>query len=356
MARLPIPGKDSGTWGDILNDYLAQAHKSDGTLKADSVTATQIQDGTITESQLDSAAQTKLNATAPVTSVSSKTGDVTLAKADVGLGNVDNTSDVNKPVSTAVQTALNNKNNLAAAATGELCARMTVRPTIARRTLIENLISSLITAGIWNKLDGFYVLAAHDTQAAKLNWIGGMQDITAVNSPTFQIDRGYTGDGSSSYLDTNTSAAVLEKFTANDASLGVYTRSDIASGSMIDIGKTGGGTYLAVSNASNGTFARLNYNSSSAVTISNAGSRTGLFAWTRDASNAYVYRAGSSLGSASIPTGSLSGGNMTILKVDSSYSTRQISAAFISSGLSNTEHAALNTALTTYLTAIGAAV
>lgn len=41
-------------------------------------------------------------------------GGVTgITKADVGLGNVDNTSDVNKPVSTAVQLALNLKENLA---------------------------------------------------------------------------------------------------------------------------------------------------------------------------------------------------------------------------------------------------
>lgn len=40
-------------------------------------------------------------------------GNLTLAsdKASVGLGNVDNTSDANKPVSTATQTALNAKQN-----------------------------------------------------------------------------------------------------------------------------------------------------------------------------------------------------------------------------------------------------
>ncbi|MND43737.1 hypothetical protein D3C80_345350 [compost metagenome] len=43
----------------------------------------------------------------PVTSVAGKVGDVSLVKADVGLGNVDNTSDVNKPVSTAQQSAIN---------------------------------------------------------------------------------------------------------------------------------------------------------------------------------------------------------------------------------------------------------
>ena len=33
MARLPIPGKDQGTWGDILNGYLLESHNNDGTLK-----------------------------------------------------------------------------------------------------------------------------------------------------------------------------------------------------------------------------------------------------------------------------------------------------------------------------------
>lgn len=50
-----------------------------------------------------------------VTSVAGKTGAVTLAKADVGLGNVDNTSDASKPVSSATQTALNAKANLSGA-------------------------------------------------------------------------------------------------------------------------------------------------------------------------------------------------------------------------------------------------
>lgn len=44
-----------------------------------------------------------------VTSVAGKTGTVVLVKADVGLGNVDNTSDKNKPISTATQTALDKK-------------------------------------------------------------------------------------------------------------------------------------------------------------------------------------------------------------------------------------------------------
>ena len=33
MARLPVPGQDDGTWGDLLNEYLAVSHDSDGSLK-----------------------------------------------------------------------------------------------------------------------------------------------------------------------------------------------------------------------------------------------------------------------------------------------------------------------------------
>lgn len=30
MARLPVPGDDSGTWGDILNEYLLIGHDTGG--------------------------------------------------------------------------------------------------------------------------------------------------------------------------------------------------------------------------------------------------------------------------------------------------------------------------------------
>jgi hypothetical protein len=48
-----------------------------------------------------------------VNSVNSRTGSVVITKTDVGLGNCDNTSDVNKPVNTATQTALGLKADLA---------------------------------------------------------------------------------------------------------------------------------------------------------------------------------------------------------------------------------------------------
>ena len=46
---------------------------------------------------------------AGVTSVNTRTGEITIDKSDVGLENCDNTSDADKPISTATQTALNGK-------------------------------------------------------------------------------------------------------------------------------------------------------------------------------------------------------------------------------------------------------
>lgn len=54
----------------------------------------------------------KVDNTDAITSVNGYTsGAITLTKTDVGLGNADNTSDVNKPISSATQTALNAKEN-----------------------------------------------------------------------------------------------------------------------------------------------------------------------------------------------------------------------------------------------------
>lgn len=129
MPRLPQPGADNGTWGDILNEYLSQSLKPDGTLQDNVVTANTvapnsitnsalasnavnaaiIEDGSITETLLDAALKSKINTSADVSSVAGKTGIVTLDKSDVGLNNVDNTSDTDKPVSTATLSALSGK-------------------------------------------------------------------------------------------------------------------------------------------------------------------------------------------------------------------------------------------------------
>lgn len=62
MPRLPMPGKDNGTWGDILNEYLSHAHNPDGSLKDGVATTDVIKNGVVTEALLDPAVRAKLNA------------------------------------------------------------------------------------------------------------------------------------------------------------------------------------------------------------------------------------------------------------------------------------------------------
>lgn len=50
MARLPVPGSDDGTWGDILNDFLSQSHNPDGTLQSAA-----IPNGSVTPAKLSQA-------------------------------------------------------------------------------------------------------------------------------------------------------------------------------------------------------------------------------------------------------------------------------------------------------------
>ncbi|MFZ1250620.1 MAG: GDSL-type esterase/lipase family protein [Candidatus Microsaccharimonas sp.] len=153
MPRLPQPGADAGQWGSILNEYLSVSLDEDGALKTDSVSAAQLKPGAVTntaiatgiiaEDKLSSAVQTKLNATTvpPVTSVAGKTGDVSVVKADVGLSNVDNTSDENKPVSTATQTALDNKATLSHTHTADQITETTNNKvlTASERTKLSSL-------------------------------------------------------------------------------------------------------------------------------------------------------------------------------------------------------------------------
>jgi hypothetical protein len=58
MARLPTPGSDDGTWGDILNSYLAVSLASDGTLSPAIVGTAQLQNNAVTNAQLDASTQT----------------------------------------------------------------------------------------------------------------------------------------------------------------------------------------------------------------------------------------------------------------------------------------------------------
>lgn len=77
----------------------------DGTTTLDGISDWKVGDWAI----FNGATWDKVDNTESVSSVAGKTGAITLDKSDVGLANVDNTSDADKPISSATQTALNGK-------------------------------------------------------------------------------------------------------------------------------------------------------------------------------------------------------------------------------------------------------
>jgi hypothetical protein len=99
-----------------------------------------------------------------------------LVKADVGLANVDNTSDANKPISTATQTALDLKSNLAS-------PTFTGNVVLPSTTSVGNVSSTEI-----GYLDG--VTSAIQTQIdAKLSKSGGTMtgDLTLAGAPSADL-------------------------------------------------------------------------------------------------------------------------------------------------------------------------
>ena len=107
-----------------------------------------------------------------VTSVASKTGAVSLVKADVGLGSVDNTTDLGKPISTATQTALDAKQ--------PLDADLTALAAAGNSGVLAATTASFLTADE-TKLDG---IAAGAEVNVNADWNAVSGDAQILNKPT----------------------------------------------------------------------------------------------------------------------------------------------------------------------------
>ncbi|RPE05561.1 hypothetical protein EGT74_24570 [Chitinophaga lutea] len=111
------------------------------------------------------------NRPAPVQSVNGYTGNVTLTKSDVGLASADNTSDANKPVSTAQQAALDLKEDVANKSTStSLGASNTLYPTQnAVKTYVDGVAAALApSSGSAN-----YIQNQFDAPQSGNGWLSG---------------------------------------------------------------------------------------------------------------------------------------------------------------------------------------
>lgn len=247
-----------------------------------------------------------------------------------------------------------------------LLAAMTSTPDSTRQELINETINDLKEGGIWTQLDCLWMLACHDPQAGLLDW-KRYKDATETVAGTWTTDRGWQGNGTSSYITTNfTPNSHGVAFQLNTCSFGVYSRTDNAV-AQYDMGSRNASSAnandLSCKWSDNNAYIRVNH-SGGGNAISMVGvASTGLFVARRTASNAsHMYRNGSQLGSTftnasnARPGFAHTIGALNAAGTVTSWSNRQFAAAFEASAMGNAQQSNLYTIIQAYMTAIGANV
>lgn len=230
-----------------------------------------------------------------------------------------------------------------------LVARFTTPPSAARESQIDNLVGSLKTAGVWTKLDAFYVLAAHDAQAAQRNWIADAFNLTPQNSPAFTVDAGYAGNGTTSYLATGALSNALSSYQQNSASIGVWCSTEV--NTNFGIGTAAGAISRVQPRAGGNAGGRITSNAGGAAAP--VASSIGLTAMDRSAAGALkALRNGVQLITGTAASQAPAADEFYLLRDNLVYGAFGISAAFIGGHLTDAEHLATYNALNTYLSAV----
>ncbi|OJU87783.1 hypothetical protein BGO17_02245 [Candidatus Saccharibacteria bacterium 49-20] len=343
-ARLPIPGKDDGRWGDILNEYLLVSHTEDGSLRSNAptsgvvdevyvtnaiqgkvnrselsavattgsygdllnkpdlvlnndarltntrvptdntVSTNKLTDGSVTEPKLAAsnepssgdvltwsggALNWQVPASAPVQSVNGRTGAVVVSKADLGIENINNTSDANKPVSSATQTALNLKANeadLATVATTGSYADLSNTPDVVLSDDIRLTNSRTPTDG--SVTEPKLAISNNPNNGDFIAWNGSALTWTAQTSSPVQSVNGHTGavvvtkgdvglgnadNTSDASKPVSTATQTALDLKANTASLSAVATSgsyaDLSNRPTLPTAGTGAGNYAAGNDA-----------------------------------------------------------------------------------------------------------
>jgi hypothetical protein len=119
--------------------------------------------------------------------------------------------------------------------------------TNAQKTNYDNLICGLETDSVGcttgAALAGLWVLAAPDSTTSLLNLCSSSFSLTSNGTIPFSANNGYTGDGSSGYLDTGISPD-NGFFSINSEAFGAYVVSTrTTSASNVEIGASDGSVY-----------------------------------------------------------------------------------------------------------------
>jgi len=234
---------------------------------------------------------------------------------------------------------------------------MTTFPTSARVADISRVINALVAAGVWGKLTGLYVMAAHDSQAARLDWMHpttAAYTLTVGGTPTFTTDRGYTGDGSAAYLDNAVAMNALPGYTLDSAHIGAWILTNVAE-NLGDLGSTTASQIRLRTRSSTDTLTGR-INSTNQTTVTGITTSIGHSVLNRSGASAVeTYKNGVNVGSSTEASTAVPTGVFSPLRENATFSTKRIAIAHSGVSMTAAQHSAFYTIFLTYLQSVGAA-
>lgn len=234
-------------------------------------------------------------------------------------------------------------------------------PSAAQQVKQNTFLVALKTAGVWNLLDILYVYATDgNSDFATLNWKAPtLFQCAKVNSPTFTTNQGFTGNGSTSYVNSNWSAfGNGVNYTQNNASMGGYVNSNIAESTGDVWGIRNGANQAELNPRTGGNVLAGSLNALSAFNAANANS-IGFYHSQRTAVNLQkVFKNGVLLDTKATASAALGIVSLTACcsnfipgPLAFNFSSRQIGLLFAGAGLAGLELSFYN-AWNTYFTSL----
>ena len=164
----------------------------------------------------------------------------------------------------------------------------TVKPSDATAAVWNTFVTKCVATGEWAALDVLWNYAGvsdNTNGEALINWkLPGTFDATAYNAPTFTALEGFTGNGTTQYIDCNWNPSVNGvNYVRNSASMIIYVRTNIAADGQHGIGNAADfkNIFILPKYTIDNSYIRTN----DATTISGANSDgSGMFINTRTAS------------------------------------------------------------------------
>lgn len=216
------------------------------------------------------------------------------------------------------------------------------------------LICGLVSDGNFSLFDALYIFATNSTTTAGLNVVSTSFTLTPHGTLTFSADNGYTGDGSTGWLDTGVTYSGTQ-FTQNSGSLGVYVLAQNSCGAVcVEIGATFPASFLQ--NQFTTTMQGFIGGSDSLLTTTIPAQ------WiiTRTSSVVDVlYRNGSSAATGTSASTGLPTQSMSILAMNQfggtqgDFSPDKLSAAWIGGAVNATQAGQIDKRINCYMTALG---